>query len=175
MAQCDGSGLCLTTKLVCHSGCTRRECPNTLICQNQEPQFILDFNNGVCNDCATHFGRSVENPTASNPILQFKDDVDCPVCFQHLMGAKNPRCNHELCLKCLKAIYWYDDSFEDLVPRPQFPHPDQEDEYYEAPELFIHDQLVNMWKKQIGSWNEERIWYVMHNKKYLKHCPICRA
>lgn len=175
MAQCDGSGLCLTTKLVCEFGCTRRECPNFFICGNEEPQFILDFNRGVCTECSTHVGRSLENGSPSNPVLQTKEDHECPVCFQTAQGIKNPRCNHYLCIKCLKAIYWYDDSLDGLIPRPEFPHVGQEDEFYEYPDLFVNDQLVNEWKQRIGSWNEERVWYVVHNKRYLKHCPICRA
>lgn len=175
MAQCDGSGLCLTTKLICEFGCARRECPNTPICNNQEPQFILDFNNGVCTECITHLGRSPENPTPSRPILKFTQEIECPVCFNVRKGVQNPRCDHVLCIPCLKAIYWYDETIDGLIPRPQFPLPEQEEDYYHTPELFINDKLVNEWKTKIGSWNEERIWYVVHNKKYLKHCPICRA
>jgi len=175
MAQCDGSGLCLTTTLVCDYYCKLIECPNAPICMNQEPQFILEFNNGVCTECVTRLGRSLENLSPSQPALEFKDEIECPVCFQVRAGAKNPRCSHYLCLICLKAIYWYDESLDGLIPRPEFPKPEQEEDYYSSPELFINDDLVNEWKRKIGTWNEHRVWYVIHNKKYLKRCPVCRA
>jgi hypothetical protein len=164
--------------MICQHHCRAEECPNYWICGNSAPLFMLEFNNGVCNDCITRLGKCPENSSPSDPILdhlELETPEDCPVCFQSVMNmVKNPRCCHALCLSCFKAIYWSDDTLiQDL---PSFPYSEQkEEEYYLDPNLFLHDPLVIRWKKQIGSWNENRIQYILENKKYLKHCPICRA
>lgn len=177
--QCDGSGYCLTVKLICNFNCKPKKCPNYIICNNKVPWFILEFNKGVCNECITRVGTCLENPTLSNPVLEFTqhilEPIECPVCFQSFNeGVKNPRCSHVTCISCLKAIYWYEDNlFSEL--RPVFPEESgKEEDYLLEPNLYINDQLVNEWKRQLGSWNEFRINFVLNNKKYLKRCPLCR-
>lgn len=174
--QCDGSGYCLTVQMICNFNCMPKKCPNYVICSNRAPLFILEFNNGVCNECVTRLGKCLENPTPSNPILEILNNTEeCPVCLQVVdKTVKNPRCIHKLCFQCLKAIYWYEDSlFMDI--RPTFPITvGVEEEYLVEPEIYINNELVIEWKKQLGSWNENRLKFVMNNKKYLKHCPICR-
>ena len=173
--ECDGSGYCLTVQMICEFNCKLQNCPNYIICSNTAPQFMLNFNKGVCNDCITKLGKCIENPTTSNPILSITDSIDdCPVCLQFKSkSVNNPRCSHKICIDCIKAIYWYEDHlFRDLIP--VFPHTELEQTFIYEPELFINDKLVSEWKKQLGSWNEHRIEFVVNNKKYLKHCPICR-
>ena len=136
---------------------------------------MLEFNRGTCNQCITKLGKCPENPVSSNPVLQQVEGLEqCPVCLQSApVGLKNPRCNHYLCVSCLKAIYWYEDTLF-IDTRPTFPHSEQEEDYLLEPQLFINDERVMEWKKQLGSWNERRLAFVLQNKKYLKHCPVCR-
>lgn len=174
--QCDGYGYCLSVhNIICEFNCKLRKCPNFIICNNKEPYYILEFNRGVCNDCSVNFGKCIENPTTSYPKLLFSDQsLSCPVCLQvSKNNVKNPRCSHFLCITCIKAIYVY--SINEFPKEPSFPHPDRENEYYENPEWFLNDEFVIKWKKQWGSWNEDRINYILSNKKYLKRCPICRS
>lgn len=174
--QCDGYGYCLTVNnIVCMYDCKMKKCKNYFLCGSRAPKFLLEFNKGVCNECYTKFGRCIENPTLSDPKLQTIEnkEYECPVCLQIVnFSVKNPRCIHYLCLSCLKAIYWVD--FE-IPDKPSFPHPEKEAEYYENPEWYLNDESVSEWKKQLGSWNEKRMVYIVKNKKYLKHCPICRS
>jgi hypothetical protein len=177
--ECNGFGYCLTTgaKVICNYDCQPQECPNFWLCSNQVPEFFLEFNQGVCNECVTHLGKCPENLNPSDPILEKKEEQsDCPVCLQEVsITVKNPRCSHYLCESCFKTIYWLDDIEYIDHTAPLFPYSEQkEEEYYQEPELFIHDQQVIRWKKELGSWNELRIQYILENKKYLKHCPICR-
>ena len=174
--ECDGNGYCLSVRnLVCTYECVAQECPNAFFCGNTAPQFLLDFNQGVCNSCIAHFGSCVENPTPSNPILQrvVDDDVpECPVCFTcdpTEGGVRGPRCSHYLCLTCVRLIYTdHEGTF------PPFPLPEVEDEYFADPTLFIHSDPIREWRKTIGSWNFKRMHYLARNRPYLKHCPLCR-
>jgi len=176
--QCDGMGYCLTVRnLICTYECTPRECPNFLVCGNTEPQFILEFNRGVCNACTVSFGPNWENDAPSNPILEvdytYHADADCPVCLlAKTPRIKNPRCSHYLCIACIRLIYGLDGLPEG---QPPFPGPEPtEEEYYARPNWFINDPLVQDWKRRMGSWNEERMRYVLTHSQYLKHCPLCR-
>jgi len=176
--QCNGSGYCLTSgvHILCDHRCMLQECPNYMICHNYAPLFMLEFNGGVCNDCVIHFGRCPENPTPSQPVLETIDDLEqCPVCLQSsTIGVQNPRCDHYLCVSCIKTIYWYEDTLLSEFA-PVFPHsPDVEEDYYKDPNGYINDELITKWKKALGSWNEKRLQFVLENKKYLKHCPVCR-
>ena len=172
---CDGCGYCLTIhNIICEYKCKPRKCSNFIICNNREPYFILEFNRGVCNECSINFGKCIENPTSSEPKLVFSEkSAECPVCLQvSELNVKNPRCSHFLCVSCIKAIYWYD--MNEFPDKPKFPHAEKESEYYENPDWYLNDEFVVKWKKELGSWNEERINYVLDNKKYLKRCPLCR-
>lgn len=164
--ECDGSGLCLTTFMICNFNCTQEECGNFFVCNNTAPRFILNFNNGLCNDCCTKFGA----------VLFKVYNIDCPVCLQiKELGSTNPRCIHVLCISCLKSIYWDDPNISEFINEPKFPYPSLENDYYENPGEFINDELINSWKKNFGSWNSNRINYIFKNRKYLKRCPICRG
>lgn len=174
--QCDGFGYCLTNSiLICDNNCSFEECPNFELCNNKEPLFILHFNGGVCNECITKFGPCSQNSASSNPILvfEYEDKFDCPICFKLVdLKVKNPRCNHFLCISCMKAIYYSEE--ENYPNKPIFPHPKEEQDYYMNPDWYINDESVNKWKKDMGSWNKERVEYIINNTRYLKHCPICR-
>lgn len=172
--KCDGLGNCLTNpNIICDLDCSLQQCPNFLICGNEEPYFMLIFNNGVCNECFSKFGPCIQNSNPSNPNLIFDyENFDCPICLQYVdVKVKNPRCDHCLCIKCMKGIYFTDIEYPN---EPQFPYPNTENEYYEDPNLFLNDIQVQLWKRSIGSWNEERVHYILENRKYLKHCPVCR-
>lgn len=138
---------------------------------------MLEFNRGVCNSCVVHFGRTIENPTPSNPVLarvQGDDVPDCPVCLTRdpeTGGARGPRCDHYLCLECIRAIYT-DPEATDLFP--PFPVPEWEEDYYADPNQFIHDDAIRAWRLQVGSWNVRRMQFVRTHRPYLKHCPLCR-
>lgn len=171
--ECDGNGYCISNKsFICKYDCVLKECPNYFLCNTKCPQNILDFNNGVCFTCIEHFGKSFENDSRSNPILEVDDCIDCPICFsENVEGIKNPRCKHYLCNSCFKIIYNFDVKYED---EPLFPFPDKEEEYYLDPDFFSEDIVINSWKKRWLSWNNEK-----RKKKlgynFIKHCPLCRT
>jgi hypothetical protein len=162
--ECDGHGYCLSMcQLVCVHECRLQECPNFKLCESEEPQFILDFNRGVCNSCTAHFGPY---------ILDIDEDriLECPVCLSntsHSIGL--PRCTHRLCTECFRAIY-----FDDTSPFPLFPYPELEEEYFADPELFLHDEKVRAWRADVGSWKLRRLTFLAQQQPYLKHCPLCR-
>jgi hypothetical protein len=175
--QCDGSGYCLTVKaLLCTHECRREPCPNVDLCGNEEPRFLLEFNRGVCNTCASAFGCSLENPSPSaDPVLPVSApaaDRECPVCLTNdvaLWG--QPRCCHMLCVSCLRVIY----GWESLEEGPPFPLPsDQEDEYYDNPNVFLNDPTIQSWKLEMGSWRRQRLQFILQNQRFIKHCPVCR-
>lgn len=171
--ECDGNGYCLTVRgLVCTFGCVLQECPNYFLCKSECPQFILDFNQGVCSLCIASFGNCIENPTPSNPILArvTTTTTECPICLtQGGEGALGPRCGHYLCTACIRALYMDDDT-----PLPPFPIPAREEEYFCDPALFLNDVQIREWKKVVGSWTLRRMLYRAQHRPYLKHCPLCR-
>lgn len=163
--ECDGHGYCLNVRqLVCTHECRLQECPNFRLCGNREPQFILDFNQGVCNACTAHFGPH---------LLDFYDHCtfECPVCLRttdHPIGL--PRCSHRLCLDCFRVIY-----LDETSPFPAFPYsPEQENEYFAEPDLFLNDEKVRAWRMEIGSWKLRRMTFLAQQQPYLKRCPLCR-
>jgi len=179
--ECDGNGYCLSVRnLVCRLECVLQECPNAFVCGNREPQFILDFNQGVCNTCYSSFGNCLLNPTPSNPVLQRVEPEqapECPVCMTQNTtegGALGPRCAHYLCLPCLRSIYLVAPDTEPFPPVPEFPVPDVEEDYFAEPDLFLHDERIRDWRSKIGSWNIRRLRYLKQHQPYLKHCPMCR-
>lgn len=172
--QCDGNGYCLSVRnLICAYECEHVECPNFYLCNSKCPQFILDFNQGVCNECFVAFGNTVENPTPSNPILHRVEasDTECPICLRvHPDGGfLNPRCTHFLCVDCIRELYMKEED------APPFPVHEQEELYHHDPALFLNDVRIREWKKVAGSWKFRLLLYRLEHRPYLKHCPICRA
>jgi hypothetical protein len=39
-----------------------------------------------------------------NEVLEFKDDMECPVCYETLKCVKFRKCRHFVCLKCFDKV-----------------------------------------------------------------------
>jgi hypothetical protein len=65
--------------------------------------------------------------------------------------------------------------WESLEEGPPFPLPsDQEDEYYDNPNVFLNDPTIQSWKLEMGSWRRQRLQFILQNQRFIKHCPVCR-
>lgn len=173
--ECDGNGHCLTIRnLVCSYDCQLVACPNYFFCGNEVPQFFFEFHQGVCVECFNHFGKNIENCSDSNPILRsFDDPFQCPVClcdFESEQGVMGPRCDHIMCLDCLRNVY----TDTEECKYPPFPCPDLEQDFYADPDQFLNHQEIREWKKIVGSWKIQRLRFRMLNSPFLKRCPVCR-
>jgi len=60
----------------------------------------------LCMNCAVMFRKE----------LVFKNDVECPICFETKKGITQPNCEHAICIECFRDCYYgkYDE--------PDFPY-----------------------------------------------------
>ena len=83
-------------KTICHHNCQLVECHNFRMCGQRRPQWVLDANNGMCIDCAVHYGK-----------IKFLDvKADCPICLEHKDVILISCGNHTVCIACWKT--WCD-------------------------------------------------------------------
>lgn len=40
-------------------------------------------------------------------ILDFEDNLECPICLEKQLCVSYPRCSHKICIDCFKKC-WYD-------------------------------------------------------------------
>ena len=136
------------------------KCKNYELCKIVLPK--LWKANYLCINCDMMFGG----------ILEIKDTIECPICYEYKKGISQPRCNHFICIDCFKRCYYIDTNGE-----PIFPYPDNiNDEYLEDinnTKWNIDYPLIKLYNEEYDKWeyNREKKY---DNEKYLRICPICR-
>ena len=147
----------------CSHNCQPIPCPNYLICQHLEPQWVLSCSKGLCmSPCAISFG-----------TLQFFENTECPICLETKTCVTQANCEHTICVDCFKRCYlpsyWND-------PQPEFPYSSEiEDEFdtsYNDPK-WMRDPLIRKYKEDSERWQEERE-LKEESESYLKVCSLCR-
>ena len=108
--------------------------------------------------------------------LTFRDSPEeCPVCMEVSECVIQPNCSHTICISCFKRCRFDGPHRTD---EPQFPYPEQEDEYYDGignvPENpLYHDPLVIKYNADWERWQHERD-LAWSREENLRKCPICR-
>ncbi len=118
----------------------------------------------LCLNCAVMFRKE----------LVFKNDVECPVCFETKRGITLPKCEHAICIGCFRDCYYGPDFDE-----PDFPYSkDIEEEYEEYDDLYVAPKSFLEQYPLIREYEEEC------NRRYDRQdemisvnsrCPLCRS
>jgi len=129
----------------------------------------------LCMNCAVMFRKE----------LVFKDDVECPICFETKKGITQPNCEHAICIECFRDCYYgkYDE--------PDFPYSkdieeeyDEYDDYDLREEYDEYDDLYNAPKSFLDKYPLIREYEEECNKRYDRQnemisvnsrCPLCRS
>ena len=117
----------------------------------------------LCVNCAVMFRKE----------LVFKNEVECPVCFETKRGITLPNCEHVICIQCFRDCYYgkYDE--------PDFPYSkDIEEEYEEyggldyTPRSFIDKYpLINEYEGECNRRYDRQDEMTSVNSR----CPLCRS
>ena len=84
----------LYCKHKCDHDCNLVACHNFEFCGNKLPQWVLNCDNGMCNDCAISIGKII--------FLDKKDD--CPICLENKNMIQISCEKHTVCLDCWKTL-----------------------------------------------------------------------
>lgn len=127
-------------------------------------QCFADRRKYLCINCIIMFdtwGSSTTGLGTGRGVLEFRDNIDCPICFDTKRCVSQPRCSHWVCIDCCKRWIYGDE--------PQFPYPDIEDEYYNDADNTRWERDYPLIKTYLINWEE---W-----EKTMDHhqCPSCRA
>jgi len=148
------------------------KCKNYKICENFLPEWWYDCKEHyLCINCHMSFDTWGEQKGKGE--LEFKDSIECPICYNIDECVSYPRCKHFICLKCFKRN-WY--SYEDIENKPKFPYPDLEEEYFEEGNIYdkiCNDPLILKYHEDYNKWDDEREEKTI-KEEYLRLCPICR-
>lgn len=158
--------------------CNIKKCPNYVLCSNMEPDYILKYNNGTCNQCNKLFGKW------KNGIkLTTTPNIKCENCYKTTYCIKTD-CEHNLCLKCLKHFYF--DIARINSPEPLFPFPEIKTEYYYCLDNEIVSDITMLpevieYKKKYNDWTYEKMDnQLRYEEEIAKNssknlCPVCNV
>ncbi len=117
----------------------------------------------LCMNCAVMFRKE----------LVFKDDVECPICFETKKGITQPNCEHAICIECFRDCYYgkYDE--------PDFPYSkdieeeyDEYDDLYNAPKSFLDKYpLIREYEEECNKRYDRQDEMISVNSR----CPLCRS
>ena len=146
-------------------GSTQWPHPNSYIDSGGDPD--------LCVNCAEMFRKE----------LVFKNEVECPICFETRRGITLPNCEHAICIECFRDCYYgkYDE--------PDFPYSkDIEEEYeeyggmreeygeyddlYDAPKSFLDKYpLIREYEEECNRRLDRQDEMTSVNSR----CPLCRS
>lgn len=130
-------------------------CDNFKVCGSTLPIWWFDYKlKHICTLCDIRFN----SPSKS---LRFKENIECPICYETCEGVSYPSCEHYVCLTCFKRAW--------------FPPSSQHTRYKYADEVdwmrrpLLENQMEYTILIDDFDFNEENTY-----EGYLKKCPICR-
>jgi len=129
----------------------------------------------LCMNCAVMFRKE----------LVFKDDVECPICFETKKGITQPNCEHAICIECFRDCYYgkYDepdfpyskdieeeyDEYDDYDLREEY---DEYDDLYNAPKSFLDKYpLIREYEEECNRRYDRQDEMISVNSR----CPLCRS
>jgi len=79
------------------------KCKNYEVCEGILAPWWFDCkNNYICTHCDMIMGKWING----NELLQFTNDIECPVCLNIKRCVSQPKCEHNICIECFKLIYY---------------------------------------------------------------------
>tara|TARA_B000000477_G_scaffold65661_1_gene55044 strand:+ start:221 stop:664 length:444 start_codon:yes stop_codon:yes gene_type:complete len=113
----------------------------------------------LCVNCAIMFRKKI----------RFRDDVECPICFEPKRGIILPNCEHAMCIECFRKSYY------GIYKEPDFPYSKDIEEEYEGlcdtPKSFLDKYpLIYEYEKENNKRLDEQEEMQLTNSR----CPLCR-
>jgi hypothetical protein len=145
------------------------KCKNYDICKSILPKYWYEYNGEyLCYSCDCLFGKW----RGGKGILTKFDRIKCPICLEYKKGFSHPRCEHYLCIDCIRRCYYGEKNNE-----PIFPYPDEIKINYELDpynnKWDINYPLIKEYIKEHNEWYDKKI--IKYKKeKYLRKCHLCR-
>jgi len=174
--SCTGDGSCLLENrrsgiykpnILCKHNCLPINCPNHMVCYRNYPQHYKETYGDLCLTCDMLFG-TWQNGRGILPTI---DNAECPICLETTLCISQPKCEHYVCIDCFQRCY-----YGKLLDRPDFPHPDLENEYLadednikwiiNYPRIHCYEQLL-----KLILIREDQLYM---EEAYLRRCPLCR-
>lgn len=149
------------------------KCANFEVCDAWMGVECLSLKSGVlCTNCDILFS-DWKNGNYGKGVLNFKNNIECPICIETKKCVKYLNCDHYICVDDFKRCFYGD---KDLKNEPPFPYPELEDDYYKKNQdhpYYENDPVIIKYHEK---WNE---WCVSVDQKhdsetYLRQCCICR-
>ena len=142
------------------------KCKNYELCNETLPDWWFSCKGSyLCTNCDMLFG--TWGTKTGKGILNFTDNLECPVCLETKRSIDQPNCEHTLCIKCFKRCYYGEE-----LQEPPFPYPEVEDEYYDSPDdpkwkeyPLIETHNIICEEMELKKWEEQEL---------LGKCPLCR-
>lgn len=149
------------------------KCKNYDVCNTMLPKIWYEYNNiEICYKCNCLFG----NWRGGKNILNQLNIIKCPICLEYKKGISQPRCEHYLCIDCIKRCYYGIDNGEKYIP-PIFPYSEKIKKEYENErnnkKWNTEYPLINKYLMELHNYNEV-IFIKYKNEKYLRRCHLCR-
>lgn len=164
--ECKGNGGCLilssntlslssdyiqNPSILCHYHCQPKECPNYQFCHKKCPEWILQCNCGLCDNCSSTFGmRLTFLPTTNNQT--------CLLCGRtNMLSIQYKHCSHSACIDCYGLSFYDEDDYYEssylLEKEPKFPYPKEvEEEYYDDNNGEEGDEEGDGMKEKLERW-----------------------
>ena len=149
------------------------KCKNYNICNNILPKIWYQFNNiEICDKCNYLFGKWRGGKGILNELNDF---IKCPICLEYKKCVSQPKCEHYLCIDCIKRCYYgiYENR-ENYIP--SFPYSEKIKKEYEIDPNNIKWNtdypLIKHYLDEVNMWYEVFLKY--KNEKYLRRCYLCR-
>lgn len=129
----------------------------------------------LCTFCHIKFntwGSATQVLHEGRGVLNFRDNVECPICLETKRGITQPRCSHWACIDCFKRCYYGEDGNEE----PVFPYPEIKDEYFDDVDNDVWEQQYPLIKTYVEQWElyEETVETRLEQEGHLQLCPLCR-
>ena len=125
------------------------QCKNYKVCDTILPKGWWERKGCyLCTHCDMMFGKE----------LEFKEKIECPICFEYTYGLSQLKCDHLTCVNCFKRCY---------ENEPQFPYPELEEEYMNTSDdpTWHHYPFIHLFHEEWKKWH--------HNEKN-RECTLCR-
>ena len=110
--MCNGKGECLlqdnyggyykNPDMICNYNCVPINCKNYELCGSSFPE-QYGKGEGICLNCDIIFGKW----NGGKGILEISNnEEECCVCLDNKIQISLPKCNHTLCIECMRKTYF---------------------------------------------------------------------
>ena len=133
-----------------------------MFCNNVFPEQFINCwgGKGLCLNCDVNFG----NWNGGKSILVVSENKkECCVCFEEEIHVTLPKCSHELCINCMKKIYFSYTNYNIKYTNNHMVDDDNKDEIDED-EIYKYENYDE--DEDDKEDDEENL--------ILSKCPLCR-